>query len=367
MAAIDFKNSQEFKDFTSKVCSHLEKTKLNQLRHAIAKTLDFQYVQQFYDHLDSADNHAQSQLTPETAYNGMRILALPSFKGGTGKTTWTEIVSVYASKGYFSSINKKVLVIDFCGQANASRTLMENDVNRDGSEHSSSTSIYYDSEMTPHPSTLFDTVDVLHADSMGLLNFEQDVGRSPFPADMELLIKEYSDFFRSEEVQAQYDLIVIDCESGMAVTTQIALKLCTDVLLTTIMGDRFAAAGLNEMISNMEAIDGGRPYPMNVAGVVPLLTRPLDKRSSFGWNLMYDQLRSHPKIGRAMPKRPVRFRQENIHFFSKDGDQISVKEPKDLMVMLNEISINMYNMPLVLNGNDNRGLTSSDVLGILDY
>lgn len=61
MISISFQNSDEFKTFTSKVCSHLSKTKLNQLRSAIAKEIGHHHLSTLYHSLDSGSStHSSS-------------------------------------------------------------------------------------------------------------------------------------------------------------------------------------------------------------------------------------------------------------------------------------------------------------------
>lgn len=60
MTTISFRNSDEFKAFTSKVCGHLNKTKLNQLRSAIAKELGHHHLSTFYQSLDSQSTKVPS-------------------------------------------------------------------------------------------------------------------------------------------------------------------------------------------------------------------------------------------------------------------------------------------------------------------
>lgn len=297
MTSLPFNNSSEFKSFTSRVCGHLEKTKLNQLRHAIAKELGYPYITNLYDQLDSNPgaidwkeilntDSAKSLQRPDSLYNGMRVIVCAGEKGGTGRSTLAKILSYYAAEGLFGGIKRKVLAIDLCSQGNLSSCLleMESVPNRlakiprarpeyisDSPSHegwdgrSYSSSIFLDQPCIPYRSPHSTNLDCLPSYQDEYLLGERASSRIK-DKEFNGLCESLKSYFSNKELQDTYDIVVIDISCGSNALAEAALSVCTDSIYALIP-EVLGIEGLARDLKKLESINESRVMPINCAGI----------------------------------------------------------------------------------------------------
>ena len=353
---IVFNNTREFKALTSQVCERLNKTKLNQLRHAFAKELGHSHVSSLYASLDSQ----LPALGPDTAYNGMRVVTLPTMKGGTGKTTWAYMLGIFAAEGRFEDIKKRILFMDFDEQSNLSQNLigMESlpdfpsllippvhpDYDPDFPDHagwdgrSSSLDMFFGNPVLPYPTSLSQKAECLPA-TMSLSHALSDALRSnqdliPQCAD------ELKAFFEQPDVQERYDLIIIDLPPGAHVIREVALRACTDVILPGPLME-WSLDSLEKHGHELYSINRERNYPVSVAAVIPIL----DDMHSEGrevWSRLNNEWRTHDLFGEAIPNSPFK-----KQFSGPLSHAYSVRSRHGEMI--NHVSRRMYGKDLIEN------------------
>lgn len=173
----------------------------------------------------------------------MRIIAIASYKGGTGKTTTAINMAFDIARLH----GKNVLVVDADAQGNASYELLKSASARFG---------LYDvmtgkcKIRTAICRSRFEGVDILPCKE----NIEELELDSPY--DLSDRLGEL--VCSSLEQKKQYDFVIIDCHPSMQPGTIMALTACDDVIIP-VKADRYSANGLEIMLEFVKQIKKSNP------------------------------------------------------------------------------------------------------------
>lgn len=184
----------------------------------------------------------------------MITISVLNRKGGTGKTTCSvNIATILASKE-FKKI-KKVLVIDLDPQKNASSTLQSSYRDKDSIFEviCSETNIKQAIINTP-----FENVDILQA-SLKLDNSEENLNEKK---SKEFILKQ-----KLEEIESEYDYVIIDCPPSKNILTINALVASNYVLIPMEAG-KYAVDGIEIMNIFINEIKSKFNSNLKIAGVV---------------------------------------------------------------------------------------------------
>lgn len=216
----------------------------------------------------------------------MHILAVAQNKGGVGKTLVSRLVAEYAAIRQ----KRRVLLIDTDSQCNLSRRYLDmeldptddkggvypplhpeydpSDPDDAGWDGRSSIADMYDAiGVTPYP-TAHPNLDIAPGSSRRLI---EAVERSRQDLEREILNR-LRDWARHPDVQASYDLLVIDTAPTKAAITQSAVRGATHLLIPTIM-DTQGMEGLYGMLQMWRSERQRREFgdDLELAAVVPNL------------------------------------------------------------------------------------------------
>ncbi len=180
-----------------------------------------------------------------------RIIAICNNKGGVGKTNLSVNLPVF-----LASLGKKVLLVDFDHQANATYSLGF------------------------HPKNI--PISVYHA-LLGNVNPRAVVRRTPFfgydlmpstqdlaGAEVELVSvheRETKLAKTLEKISEDYDFIFIDSPPSLGLLTINALSAANDVLVP-VQCEYLALEGLNQLLSTISLIRNNFGHNLNIAGAV---------------------------------------------------------------------------------------------------
>ncbi len=167
-----------------------------------------------------------------------KIIAVANQKGGVGKTTTT--VNLAAALAY---LNRKVLIVDFDPQANATQGVGAYDI---GVNKTSYDLLFNNAEAEdvikvlsqPPLSIIPSTIDLAGAD---LEMAEYKVGR-------ETLLKDKLDPLRDD-----YDYILIDCPPSLGLLNTNAFS-AADSILIPVQCEYYALEGLTQLLSTIRLI-----------------------------------------------------------------------------------------------------------------
>ena len=181
-----------------------------------------------------------------------KIISVVNQKGGVGKTT--TVINISA---VFAVLNKKVLIIDFDPQSNASSGLNIglNDRNNRNvysvllNENSVENSIF--KTQVPNLDILPCTVDLAEAE-IGLANLNN---------------REYVLKNSIKTIINKYDYIFIDCPPSLSLLTINALVASTTILIP-LQCEFFALEGLSYLLDTAERIKDNFNDKLNINGIV---------------------------------------------------------------------------------------------------
>ena len=180
-----------------------------------------------------------------------KIIAISNQKGGVGKTTTS--VNLSAS---LSALEKKVLLIDFDPQANTSSSI--------GVEVNIGSKTIYDllenkcSVNECIYKTKLDFLDVIpaHIDLVGIEIESIDM------IDREYLLKN-----SINEIQNNYDYIIIDCPPSLGLLTINALSAANSVLIP-IQCEYLALEGLGKLLNTIKSIQKIHNEELTIEGLL---------------------------------------------------------------------------------------------------
>lgn len=192
-----------------------------------------------------------------------KIISIVNQKGGVGKTTTT--VNLGAS---LALENKKILIVDFDQQANATITLgiKREEVSKDIVDFLLEP---YLSDIIIHTSV--EQLDIIPA-SLRIAKLE-DLTRNL--SNKELLLKEKLNLLKDK-----YDYILIDCPPALGLIIDNALY-ASDSVIIPVECSFYAYDALTQMINKIDEIQ--KEKPLEIEGI--LLTK-LDNRNTIGYKIV---------------------------------------------------------------------------------
>lgn len=190
-----------------------------------------------------------------------RILAIVNQKGGVGKTTTTVNLATA-----LAAVNKKVLIIDFDPQGNASTGLGISQNNR---------------EITSYEVVL-DNIDVREAIQKtavpNLHIIPATIDLSGAEIEMVSLVKRE---FRLKDALAgnpyNYDYVLIDCPPSLGLLTINAL-VAADAVLIPLQCEFYALEGLSHLVRTVELVRANLNTELSIQGIVLTM---YDRRNKF--------------------------------------------------------------------------------------
>ena len=167
-----------------------------------------------------------------------KIIAVANQKGGVGKTTTS--VNLAAGLAY---LGKKVMLVDFDPQGNASQGISGND-------HNYSKSVY---DVLMHDCSVDDAVKHIKMPPVDLLPATielagADLEMASFKAGREKQLKEQLDVVRD-----RYDYILIDCPPSLGLLNTNALTAADSVIIP-VQCEYYALEGLTQLLSTIRLV-----------------------------------------------------------------------------------------------------------------
>lgn len=223
-----------------------------------------------------------------------RIFAVVNQKGGVGKTTTTVNLATA-----LAAVNKKVLVIDFDPQGNASTGL--------GIENDQRTITSYDLVLSDTP-----LAEAIRKTSVpGLFIVPSTIDLSGAEIEMVSLMKRE---FRLKEAISQqaatYDYILIDCPPSLGLLTLNALVASGGVLIP-LQCEFYALEGLSHLMRTIELVRTHLNPPLSIQGIVLTM---YDRRNKFTEQIESD-VRSYfgERVYNAVIPRNIRMSEAPSH------------------------------------------------------
>lgn len=167
----------------------------------------------------------------------MKIISIANRKGGVGKTTTTINIATA-----LSAINKKVLVIDFDPQGNATTSL--------GIEKKKGQASSYN--VLTGTCQAKDAIVATNLPRFDLIPSSPDLAA----AEIELVDLPEREFVLKKalmKMQADYDYVLIDCPPSLNLITINAL-VCANSVIVPLQCEFLALEGLADLIKNINAI-----------------------------------------------------------------------------------------------------------------
>jgi chromosome partitioning protein len=213
------------------------------------------------------------------------IIAVLNQKGGVGKTTTAINLGAYLAKA-----GKKVLVVDFDPQGNATSGL---GLGKENLETTSYDILFKPSEIaTAIHETATPRLNVLPTNA-GLAAAEVELVQKP---QRELLLKKAI-------AGLDYDYILIDCPPALGLLTINALT-AADQLLIPVQAEYYALEGLSQLLSVMQRVRQALNTNLELLGVVVTM---YNSRTSLS-EQVYGELKKHfgDKLFKTIIPRNVR-------------------------------------------------------------
>ena len=233
-----------------------------------------------------------------------KILAIANQKGGVGKTTTS--VSLSACLAY---IGKKVLLVDIDPQGNATSGT--------GIDKAEVEQCIYDvlvDDVEASAVILETKVENLYAIPATIQLAGAEIELVP-TISREIRLKR-----ALEEVQSQFDYIVIDCPPSLGLLTLNALT-AADAVLIPVQCEYYALEGLSQLLNTVRLVQKHLNHDLKIEGV--LLTM-LDARTNLGLQVI-EEVKKYfqDKVYQTIIPRNVRLSEAPSH-----GEPIIIYDPK---------------------------------------
>lgn len=220
------------------------------------------------------------------------IIAILNQKGGVGKTT-----TAINLGGYLAKAGKKVLIVDFDPQGNATSGL---GLAKENLETTSYNVLFNPGEMaTAIQETEMPRLNIIPTNA-GLASAEVELVDKP---NRELLLKEALS-------GVDYDYVLIDCPPALGLLTINALA-AADKLLIPVQAEYYALEGLSQLLSVMQRVRKGLNTNLELMGVVVTM---YDSRTSLS-EQVYNEIKKHfgNKLFKTVIPRNVRLAEAPSH------------------------------------------------------
>ena len=181
----------------------------------------------------------------------MKIISIANRKGGVGKTTTTINIATA-----LSAINKKVLVIDFDPQGNATTSL--------GIEKKKGQASSYN--VLTGTCQAKDAIVATNLPRFDLIPSSPDLAA----AEIELVDLPEREFVLKKslmKMQADYDYVLIDCPPSLNLITINAL-VCANSVIVPLQCEFLALEGLADLIKNINAIKRNFNPSLALQGII---------------------------------------------------------------------------------------------------
>lgn len=220
------------------------------------------------------------------------IVAILNQKGGVGKTTTAINMGAYLAKA-----GKKVLLVDFDPQGNATSGL---GLDKRKLEITSYDVLFKPNEISAAiKETNTPRLNVLPANA-GLAT-----------AEVELVEKSGRELYLKKSLAGlDYDFVIIDCPPALGLLTVNALA-AADQLLIPVQAEYYALEGLGQLLDVMQRVRQGLNQNLELLGVVVTM---YDGRTSLSGQV-YDELKKHfgDKVFKTIIPRNVRLAEAPSH------------------------------------------------------
>ena len=180
-----------------------------------------------------------------------KIIAVVNQKGGVGKTT-----TVINLSTAIASLNKRVLVIDFDPQGNASTGL--------GLDQKDRTHDIYD--VMTNSCGISDAIFKTTIKHLYLIPANVDLSA----CEVELTNIEGREFVLKNKLQSiinDYECIIIDCPPSLGLLTVNALS-AIDLILIPLQCEFFALEGLSHLLTTLELVQANLNPDLKISGII---------------------------------------------------------------------------------------------------
>jgi chromosome partitioning protein len=221
-----------------------------------------------------------------------RVIAVLNQKGGVGKTTTAINMGAYLARA-----GKKVLVVDFDPQGNATSGL--------GLSKETIETTAYDILFKPGEIV----TAILETNTAGLNIIASNAGLAA--AEVELVDKPNRELLLKQAIKGlDYDYILIDCPPALSLLTINAL-VAADQLLIPVQAEYYALEGLSQLLSVMQRVRQGLNTNLELLGVVITM---YDSRTSLS-SQVQEELKKHfgEKVFNTVIPRNVRLAEAPSH------------------------------------------------------
>ena len=243
-----------------------------------------------------------------------KIIAIASQKGGVGKsTTAINLSACLAEK------RKKVLIIDIDPQGNTTSGL---GIDKDELENT----VY---ELLLGESSLEECIMPLEIKNMAIIPSNVNLAG----AEIELLNSEGKEYIlkkKIEEIDGNYDYIIIDCPPSINVLTLNALTTANTVLIP-IQCEYYALEGLTQLMRTIKLIQERLNSDLSIEGVVFTM---YDSRTNLATDVVDNVKNNLPhKVFKTIIPRNVRLAEAPSHglpIIYYDGKSVGAKSYRSL-------------------------------------
>lgn len=222
-----------------------------------------------------------------------RVITVSNYKGGVGKSTFTEILSYILATQY----NNKVLVVDLDPQADVSEKLKRTFSKEDVKPKESTLTSMMNNSLEDSIVTLHKNLDLLHG-SWEMEQFEEFIFTTQPKQARYYFIDNVL-----EPIKNDYDFIIFDTRPSTGVSTNNAI--CTsDYVIITTKTEQSSAQSSKKLYSYIGSLI---PYnnKLKLIGVLPYLDNPRGSTSSkikeelyseFGLDLYTNIIKSSDRV-----------------------------------------------------------------------
>lgn len=214
-----------------------------------------------------------------------KIIAVLNQKGGVGKTTTAINLGAYLAKA-----GKRVLVVDFDPQGNATSGL-------GFSKESLETTSY---DILFRPGEIVTAIQETATPGLSLIGTHAGLAA----AEVELVDKHERELLLRKAIAGlDYDYVLIDCPPALGLLTVNALS-AADELLIPVQAEYYALEGLSQLLTVMQRVRQGLNTKLELMGVVVTM---FDSRTSLS-DQVYKELKKHfgDKLFKTIIPRNVR-------------------------------------------------------------